>query len=394
MTTDSMALNKLLDKTQDTDFLRGALESILQVLMEKDVAGRINAAWHERTTARDNYRNGFRERSLDTGVGTLNLRIPKLRRGSYFPDFLEARRMSEKALLAVIQEAWINGVSTRKVDRLVQNMGLSGISKSQVSEICKDIDTRVQDFLFRPLTGKWPYLWLDATYLKVREGGRVVSIAAIIAVAVNEEGGREIIGLHTGPSEAEPFWSEFLHQLMRRGLSGLRLVISDAHEGLKAAISKLSGVTWQRCRVHWMRNALSYVSKDKQDILSAMLRQIFVQQNQAAVHHAWQAAEEKLQDKYPRLVAFMETSENDVLSYMTFPRSHWSKIYSTNPLERLNKEIKRRSAVVGIFPCDASIRRLIGAILQEQNDEWLLQDRYMGKAVLSEMLKPTTDLKQ
>src|SRR6516225_9198374 len=255
MTDDRMALVDLLQKSGNGDFLRAVAEAVLQILMEADVEGLIGAGRHERSADRLNYRNGYRERSLDTRLGSLQLRIPKLRQGSYFPPFLEPRKTAEKALVTVIQEAWIGGVSTRRVDELVQAMGLSGISKSQVSKLCKDIDERVNAFLDRPLDGEWPYLWLDATYLKVRDGGRIVSVAAIIAVAVLTEGRREIIGLGIGPSEAEPFWSGFLKGLVKRGLKGVKLVISDAHDGLRHAITRVLGASWQRCRVHWIRNA-------------------------------------------------------------------------------------------------------------------------------------------
>src|SRR6478609_7403678 len=255
MTEERLALSELLQKAGDGDFLRAVAEAVLQLLMESDVEGLIGAGRYERSAERLNYRNGFRERALDTRLGTLQLRVPKLRQGSYFPPFLEPRKVSEKALAAVIQEAWIGGVSTRRLDELVQAMGLSGISKSTVSKLCKDIDERVGAFLDRPLSGDWPYLWLDATYLRQREGGRIVSVAAIIAVACDAEGHREIVGLHIGPSEAETFWSSFLRSLVKRGLAGVRLVVSEAHEGLNAAIAKVPGATWQRCRVHWMRNA-------------------------------------------------------------------------------------------------------------------------------------------
>jgi len=253
MTEERMALAELLQKSGDGDFLRSVAEAVLQILMEADVEGLIGAGRHERTGDRLNYRNGYRERSLDTRLGSLSLRIPKLRQGSYFPPFLEPRKTAEKALVMVIQEAWIGGVSTRRVDELVQAMGLAGISKSQVSKLCKDIDERVNAFLDRPIEGEWPYLWLDATYLKVRDGGRIVSVAAIIAVAVNTEGKREIVGLGIGPSEAEPFWSSFIKGLVKRGLRGVKLVISDAHDGLRHAITRVLGATWQRCRVHWMQ---------------------------------------------------------------------------------------------------------------------------------------------
>jgi transposase-like protein len=368
--------------------LRTLAESVLQILMEADVEGVIGAGRHERNQDRLNYRNGYRERTLDTRVGQLQLRIPKLRQGSYFPPFLEPRKTSERALVAVIQEAWISGVSTRRVDDLVQAMGLSGISKSQVSKLCKDIDERVNVFLSRPLDGEWPYLWLDATYLKQREGGRVVSVAAIIAVAANTEGRREIVGLHIGPSEAEPFWSGFLKSLLRRGLKGVKLVVSDAHEGLKAAIAKVFGATWQRCRVHWMRNALAHVSKGQHTMVAAALRQAFLQADDDAAHQTWRHVADQLRQRWPKLAAFMDSSEHDVLAYMSFPAQHRVKLHSTNPLERLNKEVKRRADVVGIFPNEAAIIRLIGAVLLEQNDEWQLQHRYMQVEAMAEINTP------
>src|SRR5919199_3766279 len=267
MTEDRLPLAELLQKAGDGDFLRGVAEAVLQLLMESDVEGLIGAGRHERTAERLNWRNGYRERALDTRLGTLQLRVPELRQGSYFPPFLEPRKVSGKALVAVIQEAWIGGVSTRRVDELVQAMGLAGISKSTVSKLCKDIDERVGAFLERPLAGEWPYLWLDATYLKVRDGGRIVSVAAIIAVAVDSEGRREIVGLHLGPSEAETFWAAFLRSLVKRGLKG--------------AIRRVLGATWQRCRVHWMRSALAHVSKGQQTMVAAALRQAFLQTDQA-----------------------------------------------------------------------------------------------------------------
>jgi putative transposase len=321
------------------------------------------------------------------------MRIPKLRQGSYFPPFLEARRTSEKALVAVIQEAWIGGVSTRRVDELVQAMGLTGISKSTVSKLCKDIDERVTAFLDRPLAGDWPYLWLDATYLKQREGGRIVSVAAIIAVTVNTEGRREIVGLHIGPSEAETFWSSFLKSLLRRGLHGVKLVISDAHEGLKAAIRRVMGASWQRCRVHWMRNALSYVPKAQQSMAAAALRQAFIQPDRPNASQTLRHVADQLRGKWPKLAAFIDDSEIDVLSHMDFPAQHRTKIHSTNPLERLNKEVKRRADVVGIFPNEGSIIRLIGAVLLEANDEWQTQNRYMQTEVMAEFITPLIDAK-
>jgi putative transposase len=377
MTDDRVALIEAFQKADDGNFLRSLAETVLQILMEADVDGLIGAGRYERSGERSTYRNGYRERSLDTRLGSLNLKIPKLRTGSYFPGFLEPRKTAEKALVAVIQEAWIAGVSTRRVDDLVQAMGLSGISKSSVSKLCKEIDERVGAFLKRPLSGEWPYLWLDATYLKVREGGRIVSVAAIVAVAVDTEGRREIVGLHIGPSEAEVFWTDFLRALVKRGLTGLKLVISDAHEGLKAAIARVLQATWQRCRVHWTRNALAYVPRAQQTMVAAGLRQAFQQPDQESARTSLRHVAEQLRERWPKLAAFIAESAEDVLAYLSFPAQHRTKLHSTNPLERLNKEIKRRADVVGIFPNTEAIQRLIGAVLLEANDEWQLQQRYM-----------------
>ena len=393
MAEERLALTELLEKAGDGDFLRSVAEAVLQLLMEADVDGLIGAGRYERSGERTTWRNGFRDRTLDTRLGRLQLRIPKLRQGCYFPPFLEPRKISEKALAAVIQEAWIGGVSTRRVEDLVQAMGLGGISKSQVSKLCKDIDERVQAFLDRPLAGDWPYLWLDATYLKQREGGRIVSVAAIIAVAVDTEGGREIVGLHIGPSEAETFWLAFLKSLARRGLRGVKLVISDAHEGLKAAVRRVFSASWQRCRVHWMRNALAYVAKSQQTMVAAALRQAFIQPDRAQASQILRHVADQLREKWPRLAAFIEESEIDVLSYLDFPEQHRGKLHSTNPLERLNKEVKRRADVVGIFPNEPAIVRLIGAVLLEPNDEWQLQRRYMQVEPMAE-LTVAVDAKQ
>ncbi len=348
MTDETLPLADLLAKAGDGDFLRTVAEAVVQLLMETDVEGMIGAGRHERTVERATYRNGYRDRSLDTRLGSLQLRIPKLRQGSYFPPFLEPRKTTEKALVAVIQEAWISGVSTRRVDDLVQAMGLTGISKSTVSKLCRDIDERVGAFLDRPLTGDWPYLWLDATYLRQREGGRIVSVAAIVAIAVNTNGKREIVGLHIGPSEAEIFWSTFLKGLLRRGLRGVKLVISDAHEGLKAAVRRVFSASWQRCRVHWMRNALSYVPKAQQSMAAAALRQAFIQPDCASASQALRHVIDQLRGKWPKLGAFIDDSEIDVLAHMDFPAQHRTRIHSTNSLERLNKEVKRRADVVGL----------------------------------------------
>jgi transposase-like protein len=360
-------------------------------MMESDVDGLIGAGRHERAEQRTTWRNGYRDRSLDTRLGTLNLKVPKLRQGSYFPGFLEARKTSEQALVAVIQEAWIGGVSTRRVDELVQAMGLSGISKSTVSKLCKDIDERVGEFLNRPLTGDWPYVWLDATYLKQRQGGRIVSVAAIIAVAANTEGRREIIGLGVGPSEAETFWMDFLRSLKARGLDGVKLVVSDAHTGLKGAISRVFEATWQRCRVHWMRNALAHVSRGQHTVVAAAIRQAFEQHDRKHARETWQRVADQLRPRWPKLGDLMDASEHDVLAYMAFPRQHRTKLHSTNPIERLNKEVKRRADVVGIFPNEASIMRLIGAVLFEQNDEWQTSSRYMMVEAFAQIDKEEID---
>ncbi len=391
MTDDRLPLAELAAKSGDSDFLRAIAESVLQLIMEADVDGLIGAGRYERGDGRQTWRNGYRDRSLDTRLGTLNLKIPKMRQGAYFPGFLEPRKMVEKALVAVIQEAWINGVSTRKVDELVQAMGMTGISKSSVSKLCKDIDERVNAFLKRPLSGDWPYLWLDATYLKVREGGRIVSVAAIIAVAVNTDGKREIVGLHIGPSEAEPFWTSFLRDLVRRGLTGVKLVISDAHEGLKAAITRILSATWQRCRVHAMRNALAYVPKGQHTMVAAAIRQAFIQPDHDNAVQTWRHVADQLRARWLKLGTFMDNAEADVLAYMAFPAQHRTKLHSTNPLERLNKEVKRRADVVGIFPNEDSIVRLIGAVLLEANDEWQLLSRYMQVEAMAELNPPTIE---
>jgi putative transposase len=391
MTKTNMDLTELLQKQDQGDFLRTIAEAVLQLIMEADVEGLIGAGRHERAENRTTWRNGYRERTLDTRLGTLNLKVPKLRQGSYFPSFLEARKMSEQALVAVIQEAWIGGVSTRRVDDLVQAMGLSGISKSTVSKLCKDIDERVSEFLNRPLTGEWPYVWLDATYLKQRQGGRIISVAAIIAVAANTEGRREIIGLGIGPSEAETFWTDFLRSLRARGLDGVRLVISDAHTGLKAAISRVFDATWQRCRVHWMRNALAHVSKGQHTVVAAAIRQAFDQPDRLHAGETWRHVANQLRSRWPKLAQLMDDSEHDVLAYMAFPRQHRTKLHSTNPIERLNKEVKRRADVVGIFPNEPAIIRLIGAVLFEMNDEWLIQNRYMQVEAFEQIDKEELD---
>ena len=379
MTDPMMHLRSLLEKTPDADILRDMISYAAERLMEMEVGGLTGAGYGEKSPTRLAQRNGHRERDWHTRAGTVELRIPKLRKGSYFPGFLEPRRMAEKALTAVIQEAYIQGISTRSVDNLVKALGMDGISKSQVSRLCEDIDERVNAFLDRPIEGDWPYLWIDATYVKVRQNGRIVSVAVIVAVGVNSDGRREVLGMDIGASEAEPFWTAFLRKLARRGLRGVKLVISDAHEGIKAAVSKLLCASWQRCRVHFMRNALAHAGKSGRRVVSAFIATAFAQETPEAASQQWRSVADQMRPKLPKLAGLMDDAEPDVLAYMAFPKEHRAKLYSTNPIERLNGEIKRRTNVVGIFPNEAAITRLIGAILLEQNDEWAVQrGRYMS----------------
>lgn len=373
----------------DGDFITEGMRLLAQMVMDLEVTQRIGAGRHERTVERTNQRNGYRDRLWDTRVGTIELQIPKLRHGSYFPSLLEPRRRTEKALLAVIQQAYIGGVSTRKVDDLVQALGLNGMDKSAVSRTCKELDELVEQFRNRPLEASYPYVWLDAIYLKVRQNHRIVSLATVIAIGVRETGERDVLGLAIGAGESEPFWTEFLRSLVKRGLKGVQLVISDAHEGLKAAIAKvLTGSTWQRCRVHMMRNLLSYVPQGDKSLVAALVRTVFAQPSRQAADQQLLEVTRVLESRWPKAATVLVQAADDVLAYMAFPKEHWTRIYSTNPLERLNREIRRRTDVVGIFPDEDSAIRLVGAILMERADEWEVERRPFSLESMRKLTAP------
>jgi putative transposase len=385
-----IGLKELLRKAtidRDADFLKEGVRVLSQALMEMEVQEHVGAAPHERSPARTGQRNGYRERSWDTRVGTVELKVPRVRDSSYFPSLLEPRRKAERALSAVVQEAYVHGVSTRKVDELVKALGMTGISKSRVSELCEELDEEVERFRNRPLEGPYPYVWVDATYLKARQDGRVASTAVVIAVGVNGESGeREVLGFDVGPSEDGAFWTSFLRSLVARGLSGVRLVTSDAHRGLKGAIEAvLQGASWQRCRVHFMRNALSLVPKAAQQMAGATIRTVFAQPDAASAREQWRRVSEGFRHRFARLSELMEEAEEDVLAYALFPEEHWRKIWSNNPLERVNKEVKRRTNVVGIFPNEAAVIRLVGSVLCEQHDEWQVSKRYFGAGSMAKL---------
>jgi putative transposase len=385
MTDERMALLELIEKGADADLVRELLAFASERLMAAEVDQLTGAAAGVRSPDRLNHRNGYRERGWETRVGRIELAIPKLRKGSYFPAFLEPRRTAEKALTAVIQEAYVHGVSTRSVDDLVKAMGGSGISKSQVSRLCAEIDERVNAFLSRPIEGSWPYVWIDATYLKSRKGGRIVSVAVIVAVAVNTDGRREVLGVATGPSEAEVFWADFLRSLADRGLRGVKLVIADDHKGLRAAARRVFHAGLQRCRVHWARSLLAHVGAKQRAAVAAMIRTIFTQETKAEAFAQWDKVADALRDKHDKLGALMDAAREDVLTYMDYPKEHWAQIASTNPLERVNKEIKRRADVVGIFPNDEAVIRLVGALMLEQSDEWAVSRRYFSLESLASL---------
>jgi putative transposase len=368
------------------DFLRELLSWVVQQLMEAEVSELVGAARGERAPEeRLTQRNGYRARPWATRAGELELAIPKLRRGSYFPSFLEPRRRSEQALVSVVQEAYVAGVSTRKVDQVVESLGLR-ISKSEVSRICAGLDEQVDAFRNRPLEGRYPYLWLDAKLEKVRDGGRVVRKCLVLAYAVHESGYREVVGLDVGEAETEAFWRSFLRGLVERGLGGVQLVVSDAHAGLKKAIAQVLGCPWQRCTVHFLREALGHARREQQPMLAALLRPIFNADSGEAARLLLDQALERLGKPLPKIVALLEEAEEDLLAFYAFPRDHWTKLRSTNPLERCNREIGRRTDVVGIFPNDRALIRLAASIVIEQNDEWLVGRRYLSNHSLEAVL--------
>jgi transposase-like protein len=388
-----MTLGEYLRKIHvdlDGDYAREGLRLLTELVMEGEVTEQIGAGRYQRSAQRKTQRNGYREpRAWDTRVGTIDLAIPKLREGSYFPSFIEPRRRAEKALLAVVQQAYIEGVSTRRVDDLLQAMGLAGMDKSHVSRTCRELDGLVAEFRNRPLDDSYPYIWFDAIYLKVRQNHRIVSLAAVIAIGVCETGERRVLGLATGASESEPFWSEFLRSLVGRGLKGVQLVISDSHEGLKAAIGKvLSGATWQRCRVHCMRNLLAHVPQRDKSMVAALVRMIFAQPNRQVAGQQLAETVQLMGKRWPKAAELLAAAEEDVLAYMAFPPEHWSRIYSTNPLERLNREIKRRTDVVGVFPDEAALVRLVGAVLMERADEWEVERRPFSLESMRKLTAP------
>jgi putative transposase len=385
----SMALAELVRKAEangDVDFLREGVRVLSQALMEVEVAQHIGAERYERGGERSGQRNGYRDRTWDTRVGSLELKVPRVRDGSYFPALLEPRKRAERALVAVVREAYVQGVSTRRVDDLVKALGLDGISRSQVSRLCEELDGEVERFRQRKLEGPFPYVWLDATFVKVRQDHRVVSMAIVIAIGVNDGGQREVLGLDVGPSEDGAFWHAFLRSLVSRGLAGVKLVTSDAHEGLKGAIAAvLQGASWQRCRTHFMRNALALVPKGAQQMVAATIRTVFVQPDPQAAREQWRRVADSFRSRFPKLARLLDEAEADVLAYLAFPTEHWRQIWSNNPLERLNREVKRRTDVVGIFPTESSIVRLVGAVLAEQHDEWQISRRYFSAESLAKL---------
>jgi putative transposase len=365
-------------ESDGSDWLRCGVEALLNELMAQEAQAQTGAGYEERSPERTNSRNGYRERGLQTRVGTLALQVPKLRRGSYFPSFLEAHKRSEEALIAAVAQAYVSGVSTRNMEALVAHLGVQAMSASQVSELCKRLDATVEDFRNRPLRRSYPYVWMDALVMKGREGGRVVNAACLLAVGVTNEGQREVLGLEVVTQETGADWLQFLRSLKARGLSGVKLLISDAHAGLQEAIAAaMPGCSWQRCRTHMMRNILSQVPRHQQPVVATVVRSIFAQPDRTTVEQQFEQVVSQLQRTYPKVALMLTKAKEDILAFRYFDKAHWKQIWSNNPQERLNKEIRRRTDAVGVFPNRESLIRLVGSILCDQNEEWAVVRRYM-----------------
>lgn len=398
--TTADVVAKFMD-TESADFLREAVALVARELMEAEVSVEIGAQHGERSPDRSTHRNGYRSRPWETRVGEIELLVPRKRSGAaYFPSFLEFRRRSEQAIVAVVMEAYVNGVSTRKVDRLVEQLGIQTMTKDRVSALCRALDEQVAAFRERPLEGRFPYLWLDAKHLKVRDRGHVRSKACVIAYAVHETGAREVLDLDVGEVESEAFWVEFLRRLKHRGLAGVQLAVSDEHQGLKAAIARVLGCPWQRCSVHFVRNMHQHCRRSERGLVSAALREIFNAEDLERAKERVGVVLERFRGTVPKVAELLEGAEEDLLAFYRFPAPHWPKLRSTNPLERVNREVGRRSDVVGIFPNDAAVIRLVGSLLIEQNDEWLVSRRYLSEESISLILdggiedSPSLDLKE
>jgi transposase-like protein len=384
-----IALRKSLEQASP-DLLRELLRMFLEKLMSNEADSLCGAEYGERAEERVNSRNGYRIRPLETRVGEMALRIPRLRKGSYFPEWLlEPRRRSERALLSVVAEAYVLGVSTRRVERLMETLGLSGISKSRVSEIAGELDEAVEAFRQRPLESAYPYLWLDALEVKSREGGRTVNVTVVVATGVNETGYREVLGVEVFTSEDGAAWLGFLRSLVARGLHGVKLTVSDAHPGLKAAIAAvLPGGAWQRCRAHFVQNLLAQVPKSAHLAVSSLFRSVYAQLDADSVRAQYDTVLRSLEERFPKAGDLLARAREELLAFTSFPKEHWRQIWSNNPQERLNKEIRRRTDVVGVFPNREAITRLVGALLAEQHDEWAIARRYFSLESLAIVLNP------